>query len=258
MGLGGDLGSIIGKRQENKRNRALADRENKNRLALFNTLDQEPMYASQLVPQYKQTQSPVARAYLESMLMGANKDAVSPTGVNSALDQKMAVARKNALFGTDQELLQKQQALQSQPLYQNTAPTRRIVPTAEEKFARSNPAAAGVGASPELLDALKGKGKSGKWLARTLEDPEWNDISAKIGENGWKRLADAYALGDDAFQKAIDQQMSDPIRHYHASTKSPGNLTNEEFNKLIGMEKTKGSQRKARRGIGAVFGLGWQ
>lgn len=78
--IGKMVGNIKGEQQAGKR-AAQAERDHWKRIEAGNW---EPEYASQHAPEYQQTKSPVARAYLESFLTGTNQDAVQGTRLGSS------------------------------------------------------------------------------------------------------------------------------------------------------------------------------
>lgn len=90
---------------------------------LFDAMNYEPAYATQ------RAQSPLARSYLESMLAGNNPDAISSTMPNADLLKADATASRDAMFGTQQDLLAQGKALREQPMpkIEQTNPLARNV-----------------------------------------------------------------------------------------------------------------------------------
>lgn len=78
--IGKMVGNIKGQQQAGKR-AAQAEKDYWKRIDAGNW---EPEYSSQHAPEYQQTKSPVARAYLESFLTGNNADAVQGTRAGSS------------------------------------------------------------------------------------------------------------------------------------------------------------------------------
>lgn len=198
-GLFEAFGNVVGGYQKAKKDKENQTKENAQRQKLFNSLDFTPEYASNNVPQYQKTQSPIASAYLNSLLLGANPDSVRPGSANAGMDRQLAQQRKDLLFGDSNTLLQQQQAAQANP-YKVTAPKRSIVPNQDEQWAKINPMAAKSGITTELVKSLQdGKGGDyGRVLAESLTNPSatngWVDY---LGQNGLRRIAEAAARGDD-------------------------------------------------------------
>lgn len=128
MALIADTLKMAGGWMEANRNRRAAEKDAEERMAFVNDLDWQPEYAADYAPAYKKSQSPVARAYLESILSGANPDLV-PDYRQGASDAKSdAQTRQNAMYGTPEERVKKQQEILGEPLYEIKRPERTISP----------------------------------------------------------------------------------------------------------------------------------
>ena len=127
--MGGFFESVFGlagKGMEARQNSKAAREDKADRLNLIKSLDYEPMYASDTTPTYQRSQSPVARAYLESMLMGNNPDMTfsgRPNAQHIKADQQTA---QNAMFGTPAERLAQSKQIQSETPWKVTTPTRTV------------------------------------------------------------------------------------------------------------------------------------
>jgi len=193
-------GNIIAARnQEKATRRAAKDQQN-----LIKSLDWTPTTTAELAPAYQRSQSPVARSYLESFLMGNNPDAVMPGEVNAAYKRQQAQASQNAMFGTPEQRLAQQNAyrqttpwaLSGQPGAAGTKstsnPLKRAQLRQEESqkqgmHALERPRAVEAGLDADLYAKLekegvvKGKYDKGNynWLAR--ENPE---VIRSLAETG--------------------------------------------------------------------------
>ncbi len=76
-------------------------------------LDWEPEYASDHVKPYQKTQSPVARAYLESTLLGVNPDTTWSGDTNAKYKLAAQQRTKDNLFGTPEQLAAQSKAVQA-------------------------------------------------------------------------------------------------------------------------------------------------
>lgn len=83
---------------------------------LAKQLNWEPDYVSDIMPAYKKTSSPVSRAFLESVLTGANPSMVSSTRHGGDRLRAGAQAQFDQQFGGWDEILRRQrEALQATP-----------------------------------------------------------------------------------------------------------------------------------------------
>lgn len=154
------FGGLWGQTKANKMNAKAVAQARQQNLDTINSLDWEPMYASQTVPQYQKTQSPVARSYLESFLMGNNPNMTFSGSPNAGFVKQQQQQQQNAMFGTpDQRVQQQNQWLASNP-YQVQTPTRPVMGEQSKKAAYviGNPNASHAGVDPKLHDDLVAAG----------------------------------------------------------------------------------------------------
>ncbi len=118
----GAFGKALSARRE--RRAAKSDREA--RMKLLEGLDYKPMYAAEVTPTYKRTESPVARAYIESFLTGSNPDATFSGSPNARYQKSQQQAAQNAAFGTPEQRIARSQALQKETPWKVTPPTRDV------------------------------------------------------------------------------------------------------------------------------------
>lgn len=170
MGLFESIFNLGGKVKQAKEQRATAKEEAERNLRTIQSLDWEPMYSSQTIPQYQKSQSPVARSFLESFLAGNNPAATFSGSPNAAVNKAVQQKQQNAMFGTMGERLYKQRQIDSYNPYQVKTPTRPVV-TEKGKSAQTvqqYPIMADNGVTdPRLAQALISSKmfneKSGKW-----------------------------------------------------------------------------------------------
>lgn len=156
VGIARGFGEIYGKNQTNKANTKAAKDAREQGLNLINKMDWEPTYASETVPTYQRTQSPVARSFIESFLMGNNPMATRSTAPNAAITKQVQQTQQNAMFGTPQERLAQQQAYQAQTPWKVQTPTKPIVGAKEEEamHAAAHPVAEQIGLDKDLYRDL--------------------------------------------------------------------------------------------------------
>lgn len=106
-----------------------ARQERENQKRYVDELDWEPEYAADHVPTYQKTQSPVARAYLESTLLGYNPDTTWEGETNAKYKRAMQERTKGNLFGTPEELAAESKRVQADNSAYKVAPfTRQVNP----------------------------------------------------------------------------------------------------------------------------------
>lgn len=193
MGIFGDWLGLAGGMMANRQNAKAARQNKKDQIGLIDKLDWDPMYASDTTPMYKPTQSPVARAYLESMLTGSNPDTTYSTRPNAAATKATQQASQNAMYGTPEERVAQQRALQSQPLYTVPTPTRSVT------GGTTNAPSASQANAQRLLDRLAGRAPT--------STPQTSATTGKNqpGETGWQALNPRYA------EMGIDQGEADQL-----------------------------------------------
>jgi hypothetical protein len=106
-----------GERQSNLDDYRLGLKTDANRAG---SVDYTPAYTADLVPAYERSQSPAARAYLESMLTGQNPDAVAPWAAGG--EQARQTASFNDSYGSYDDLLARGEA------YRKTQPWKTKTP----------------------------------------------------------------------------------------------------------------------------------
>jgi hypothetical protein len=207
----GTLAAIPGEKKAAKRNAEYAKQQQRAGMQLINELDYEPEYASNHVPTYQRSQSPVARAYLESFLSGDNPDTISPTAPNAIARRQAAQTRQNAMYGTPQERLAQQNAYFAQQPWKVTAPTRPINPnrstdTGAAQWTAENSDFASYGVNKALSDALNDTGTNLEALKGQAMNKHGNPNDALAF--GQKETAVATLLkedyGGDANRMAAD------------------------------------------------------
>lgn len=150
------FGGMVGKAYENRQNQKAIDKARRQQFEVLNSLDWEPTYASETVPQYQKTQSPLARSYIESRLMGNNPDAISPVSPNAGARKVQAQTQQNAMFGTPDERLQQQRLAETQNPYAFKTPQKPVMSAQNQAaaFTGEHPAANGWGIDQDLYGKL--------------------------------------------------------------------------------------------------------
>ncbi len=145
------FGTIAGNAVMNKKNRQAAEGARRQSFDTINSLDWEPMYASDTTPQYQKTQSPVARSYLESFLAGNNPSMTFSGSPNAGFVKARQQAAQDSMFGTMDQRLAQSRALQATNPYQVTSPTRKVMGEQAQAatWRGANPRAGNVGLTAE-------------------------------------------------------------------------------------------------------------
>ena len=196
------FGGLIGSAVTNKQNQKAAARARQQQYDTIEKLDWEPMYASQNTPQYQKTQSPVARAYLESMLLGANPDAVASTRPNAAVQKGIRQTQQNALYGTPAQRVAEQSRIASTNPYTVRTPTREVMgaQAKEAVYSGRAPNAAGTGLDAATYQKLIESG-----ALKEGEDLKF-DASGQYG----RALTRALEAGDmEAVEDLVNPQVLD-------------------------------------------------
>jgi hypothetical protein len=146
------FGGIAGKAVGDKKNRKAAEKARKQGIGVIESLDYEPTYATDLVPQYQKTQSPVARSYLESFLAGNNPNMTFSGAPNAGLTKQRQQTAQDQMFGTMGERVAKQRALEQQNPYLVKRPDKPVVGQREKAALHgvSNPNAKATGVDEAL------------------------------------------------------------------------------------------------------------
>lgn len=109
--------------RKNKKAIAAANKKNQDFLS---KLDYEPTYASDLAPTYQKTQSPLARSYLESILVGNNPAMTAPGQANARVAQARQQQQANRMWGTPQQLVGRERAIEAAQPWKVNAPTQPV------------------------------------------------------------------------------------------------------------------------------------
>jgi hypothetical protein len=168
----------------------------KKKKAQAESLNWDPVYASDLAPTYQKTESPVARSYLESFLLGNNPDATFSGSPNAGAVKSTQQTSQNAMFGTPEARQARQQQLMSETPW---AVTKRPEDVVNERFAAESPNAGAAGLNPEIVQDI---------FARTGINIYRNGVQdAAIGADGAARIMEAYKAGDDKqLKKAVQAE----------------------------------------------------
>lgn len=121
------FGGMVGTAVMNKKNAKAAEKNRKQGIDMIKSMDWEPMYASETVPTYQRTQSPVARSYLESFLMGNNPNATFSGAPNAKLTKERQQAAQNQMFGTPEQRVAQQRAYEATTPWKVQTPTRPVI-----------------------------------------------------------------------------------------------------------------------------------
>ncbi len=200
MGIGDNIGKAVGAQKQlteskKEQRRMRADRERA--LGIAAEQDWEPTYMSDHMPAYERSTSPLADAFLESMLTGDNPNAVQGTRAGAPQLQAAAQGRSDRRFGPADALLAKQREMEaSQPW--KVKPFEEPVIGDEERFnAQNSMAVDKFGINQQDLDALHQRGMS--------IDPRTGKITANTkGLRGTATdLNKANARGDTGGLKAL-------------------------------------------------------
>jgi hypothetical protein len=185
------FGKMWGKAKEDKANKEAIEKDKRERMGLMQSLDYEPMYASQNVPTYQKTKSPVARSYLESFLMGNNPNATFSGAPNAAATKKGQQYQQNAMFGTPEQRIAQQRAVDAETPWKVTPPTRPVVGTQSEEALHTAtvPDLAAAGVTKDLYQQLVDSGE--------FSDKELGYLESGAGGlAGSPILANAIKAGD--------------------------------------------------------------
>lgn len=190
---------------QNKRDKKAVEQERKRNLSLIKELDYEPMYASETVPTYQKTKSPVARSYLESMLMGNNPSSTFSGAPNAKLTKQRQQTSQNAMFGTPEQRIAQQRAIDLEQPYKVKTPTRKVVGDKADSamWTAENFPYANKGVNKNLYDTINATSKNGQ-----MPTVKGSDIRGGIGAHteliAVEELSKAYG-GPDAAAAAVRQ-----------------------------------------------------
>lgn len=179
---------------------------------LLNELDFQPMYASENVPTYQRSQSPIARSYLESMLAGNNPQATFSGAPNAAATKARQQGAQDQMFGTMQERVAKQRALETDtPWWKVTTPTRQVNPNRSTEpgaanWTAENSELASRGVNKTLSDSLSDTGTNLEALNTRLGNKKLGRGDAfdtvMVGQDLERLLQEGY--GGNATRMAAD------------------------------------------------------
>ena len=110
-GMYGNMIGGIGQIAQGFRADNAARRANEKGQQAFRAGNWNPAFASDNVPTYQRSQSPVARSFLESLVMGTNPAMVRSTAPNAGLQKQQMQQQENQMFGTPQERMELQQRI---------------------------------------------------------------------------------------------------------------------------------------------------
>jgi hypothetical protein len=138
MEIFGSLMDFLGKKKKEKQYEKEAARADEQYWKKLDAMNFDPAMPSETAPKYQQTQSPVARAYLESFLTGSNPDAIRGTSVGSGVAKADAQSRFNAAYGGwDKLRAQGRAELGNNERFQPKPITKTIVNQEAEGYARN-------------------------------------------------------------------------------------------------------------------------
>ncbi len=158
--------------EDNKRDIATSrDRQ----LRMANSLNYQPAYASDTAVPYEKTQSPLARAYLESVLTGNNPDTTFSGSPNAQYNKEQQQQSRDAMYGTSQQLQAASAAEAARNPYHPQAPAR-VIGGEEDQKALYN-------------------GRYGKLQDAGIDQQGYADLS---------KLTKGYVTGDMSDDAAID------------------------------------------------------
>jgi hypothetical protein len=123
-------GQAWGNRRGSKKTLEAEEKAREQGISLLDQLDWEPEYASQHVPTYQKTNSPIARSYLESLMLGQNPDATFEGATNARAIKAAQQRTTNNLYGDLGARAAQAAAVQQETPWKVTPPSRVIAPTA--------------------------------------------------------------------------------------------------------------------------------
>lgn len=169
-------------------NKKAAREQNKQQLDLIKSLDWTPTTTAELAPTYQRSQSPVARSYLESFLLGSNPDSVMPGDPMAAQKKRQMQYAQNQQFGTPEQRIAQQNAYRAttpwavQPAAAR-AQKEQAKSQAESQFAAANPDAVKLGLDQKLYNKLEDAGVfRGGLSEQAVKNPEVVRSLAELGD----------------------------------------------------------------------------
>lgn len=198
------VGGIVGMVQAAKNKKAQRE-ENDTQLNLIKSLDWTPTTTAELAPTYQRSQSPVARSYLESFLLGSNPDSVMPGDPMAAQKKRQMQYAQNQQFGTPEQRLAQQSAYRQttpwsvQPALEK-AQKKEAASQEESNFAAQNPDAVKLGLDQNLYSRLEREGVfQGGLSEQATDNPDVVRSLAELGDyDALKTLVNKYEGGGGA------------------------------------------------------------
>lgn len=203
----GGFGGLAGQAVADKKNRKLAEKARQQGIGVIKELDYEPTYASDLVPQYQKTQSPVARSYLESFLAGNNPNMTFSGAPNAGVTKQRQQQSQDQMFGTMQDRIAKQRAIEQQNPYLVKRPDKPVVGAREQAAAHSfaNPNAKANGIDEATHQKLIELG-----VVKEGADLPWEARGGADGDFA-RAVRNATAAGDtDALKQMLYPKLERP------------------------------------------------
>lgn len=200
-----NTGALFGKNKENKENaRAMAEAR-RQRFEMIDKIDWEPMYASQTVPQYQKSQSPLARSVIDSFLMGNNPLSTRSSAPNAALIKARQQEQQNQMFGTPEQRLAQQNAITSTNPYTFKTPTRPVMgqQMQEAKYQGQAPELNGWGIDRDTYDKLVAGGYAPEGGDVNSIAPNVKSLKGMDMDAYGAAIRNAVKAGDDSAIKSL-------------------------------------------------------
>lgn len=187
--------------------RAAAAKQRKKDMDLLQGLEWDPMYASDRVPTYQKSESPIADSYINSFLLGNNPNATFSGAPNAGIVKGQQQAAQNAQFGTPEERLAREKTLLGAQPWKVTSPADegKTVHDPQQMQDLRHPILKGTGWTPEYDKKLEaaglkplnvGEGRADGDNAGILGDKHESDYYEKLREMLDDPNADKDALAE--------------------------------------------------------------
>ncbi len=233
--LFGGFAGLIGAANQRKAAKQAA----KDQASLIKTLNWDPTTTAELAPTYQRSQSPVARSYLESFLLGNNPDSVMPGDPMAAQKKRQMQYSQNQMFGTPEQRVAQQAAYRAttpwaiDPQPQKRAAAKQQQAQERGLFQSEHPRAVEVGLDETLFSQLKEQGVVQK-----------GDYFSDLAKNNPDVVRSLAEIGD---YKTLDKIIN--LREPKAATYATGEArrrqqqeyqrTRAEIEKLVANEKKR-------------------
>jgi hypothetical protein len=132
--IGKSITAMVNSEKQQQQERRNASDAKKDYWARIEASNWEPEYASQHAPKYQQTQSPVARAYLESFLTGSNADSVQGTRLGGTAQKQTAQNAFDKTYGGWDQLQAQGRAERNNNERFRVTPIERLVRDADKEI----------------------------------------------------------------------------------------------------------------------------